>query len=59
MVDARDRPEDGARPGPLPADLVAVGVQDAAHLLDRVGREAAIEEQFLVEEFDHVDLDIL
>ena len=31
-------------------------VQDAADFLDRVRAEPAIEEKFLVEEFDHVDL---
>jgi len=44
VVDARDRAEDGARANPLPADLVAVGVQDAADFLNRVRGEATIEE---------------
>ena len=57
VVDPCDGSKNGAGSNPVPAELVAVGVQDAAHFLDLVTREPAIKEQFFMKKFDHVHLE--
>ena len=56
VVDPSDGRENGPGSNPVPADLVAIGVQDAADLLDLVAGEPPIQEELLVQKLDHVHL---
>ncbi len=56
MIDSCNCSEQGSSPSPLPAELVAVGVQDATDLLDLVRTESLVEKQLLVEKLYNVNL---